>query len=127
MMVALWFTNCAYGATLPNGFTEQRLATGLDPTGVTAMADGRVLVTIKSGRILLIKNNVLQSTPLLVIPNVDNWNERGVLCVVEDPSFATNGYIYVYYTYKNPASNTSNNRVSRFLRFGIVFTHQTLV
>lgn len=125
MMVALWFTNCAYGATLPNGFTEQRLATGLDPTGVTAMADGRVLVTIKSGRILLIKNNVLQSTPLLVIPNVDNWNERGVLCVVEDPSFATNGYIYVYYTYKNPASNTSNNRVSRFTVTGDIANAST--
>ncbi len=86
------------GASLPDGFTEQRLATRLDPTGVTAMADGRVLVTIKSGRILLIKNNVLQTSPLLVIPNVDNWNERGLLGVVEDPDFANNGYIYVYYT-----------------------------
>lgn len=99
---------------LPTGFTESRLATGLDPTGVTAMADGRILITIKSGRILVIKNGAVLSTPLLSISNVDNWNERGLLTVVEDPNFATNRYIYVYYTYKNPSTNISNNRVSRF-------------
>lgn len=106
-----WF---AFGATLPSGFTEKRLASKLDPTGMAILPDGRLLVTIKSGRILLIKNDVVQTTPFLTLSNVDNWNERGVLCVVPDRAFATNPYIYVYYTYKNPTSNTSNNRVSRF-------------
>ena len=109
-----------FSATLPTGFTETRLASGLDPTGVTAMADGRVLVTIKSGRIRVIKNGALLSTPMLIISNVDNWNERGLLSVVVDPNFATNGFIYVYYTYKNPSSGVSNNRVSRFTISGDV-------
>ena len=107
-------------ATLPTGFTETRIATGLDPTGVTVMADGRVLVTIKSGKILLIKNDAVLTTPLLTIPNVDNWNERGLLAVIQDPAFSSNGYIYVYYTYKNPTTNTSNNRVARFTVTGDV-------
>ena len=108
------------GATLPTGFTEKRLARGLDPTGVTALPDGRVLVTIKSGKILLVKNDAVLATPLLTIPNLDNWNERGLLCAILDPAFATNGYIYVYYTYKNPSTNVSNNRVSRFTVTGDV-------
>lgn len=109
-----------FAATLPTGFTEKRLANGLDPTGVTVVPDGRVLVTIKSGKILLIKNDVAQATPLLTIPNLDNWNERGLLAVVLDPGFATNGYMYVYYTYKNPSTKVSNNRVSRFTVTGDV-------
>lgn len=121
LLLFSWFlASFANAATLPTGFTETRIATGLDPTGVTVMDDGRVLVTIKSGRILLIKNDVPLATPLLTIPNVDNWNERGLLAVVQDPAFATNGYIYVYYTYKNPTTNTSNNRVSRFTVVGDV-------
>lgn len=124
-LLVLLATNFSFGATLPNGFTEQRLASGLDPTGVTALADGRVLVTIKSGRILLFKNNIHQTTPFLIIPNVDNWNERGLLCVVEDPNFSINGYIYVYYTYKNPSNNVSNNRVSRFTVTGDVANAST--
>jgi len=108
--------------TLPTGFTETRLATGLDPTGVTALQDGRILITIKSGRVLVIKNNGLLSTPFLTISNVDNWNERGLLTVIEDPNFATNHFIYAYYTYKNPTTNVSNNRVSRFTINGDVAT-----
>jgi glucose/arabinose dehydrogenase len=103
-----------YASILPTGFTESRLATGLDPTGVTTMPDGRILVTIKSGKILVLKNSVLLSTPFLTISNVDNFNERGLLNVVIDPNFATNHFIYVYYTFKNTSTNISNNRVSRF-------------
>ena len=101
-------------ATLPTGFTEKRLAAGLDPTGLAIIPDGRILVTIKSGKVILIKNDIVQTTAFLTIPNVDNWNERGLLSLVLDPGFSTNNYIYVYYTYKNPNSNVSNNRVSRF-------------
>ena len=99
-------------ATLPTGFTESRLADGLDPTGVSLLEDGRVLITIKSGKVLLVKNDVLQSTPFLTIPNLDNWNERGLLNIVPDPDFALNQFVYVYYTFKG--ATASNNRVSRF-------------
>ncbi|MBC7388572.1 MAG: PQQ-dependent sugar dehydrogenase, partial [Opitutaceae bacterium] len=91
----------SFASVLPTGFTEKRLATGLDPTGMAVVPDGRIFVTIKSGKVLIIKNDVLLSTPLLTIPNVDNFNERGLLTLVLDPAFATNNFIYVYYTFKN--------------------------
>ncbi|HTF80513.1 MAG TPA: hypothetical protein VL947_02270, partial [Cytophagales bacterium] len=58
----LWALYALNAATLPTGFTETRLATGLDPTGLTILADGRVLVTIKSGKVLVIKNDTLLAT-----------------------------------------------------------------
>lgn len=114
MTILLLFVSIVYSANLPTGFTEKRLASNLDPTGMAILPDGRILVTIKSGKVLLIKNDVVQTTPFITIPDVDNWNERGVLTLVVDPNFEINKYVYIYYTYKNPSSNISNNRVSRF-------------
>ena len=119
-LLFMWALCAIHTATLPSGFTETRLATGLDPTGLTALADGRIFVTIKSGKILVIKNEVVLATPLLTIPNLDNWNERGLQTVILDPDFSTNHYIYAYYCYKNPSTNISNNRVSRFSVVGDV-------
>ena len=43
--------------------------------------------------------------------------ERGLLGVTFDPDFATNRYVYVYYTATSPAIH---NRVSRFTAGGDV-------
>jgi glucose/arabinose dehydrogenase len=64
-------------------------------------------------------------TPVLDLSaRVDSWNERGLLSVCFDPQFASNGWIYVYYTHNRnsgDASHTSsNNRVSRFTTKGNV-------
>ena len=92
-------------ATLPSGFKETKVPGGT-MTNVTAMAivpDGRILVSEQGtgappaiGRVRLIKNDVLQTTPALEL-TVDATNERGVLGIAIDPDFATNQYIYIYY------------------------------
>src|SRR3712207_8716323 len=43
--------------------------------------------------------------------SVSSSGERGLLGVTFDPDFATNQYVYVYYTATTPAIH---NRVSRF-------------
>lgn len=106
-------------ATLPSGFSETRLATGLDPNGIEFAPDGRLFVTIKSGSIRIIKNGALLTTPFVTIPNVDASNERGLQTVTFDPAFASNGYVYVYYT-TAVAGRPSHNRVSRFTASGDV-------
>jgi glucose/arabinose dehydrogenase len=47
----------------------------------------------------------------------DSAGERGLLGVAFDPAFASNGYVYVYYTAATP---TLHNRVSRFTASGDV-------
>src|SRR3954467_73870 len=102
---------------LAAGFSETTLASGLTrPTAMDFAPDGRLFVAEQDGAVRLIKNNALVSTHVLDLPG-DNKLERGISCVVVDPSFSTNGWIYVYWTAKTP---TTHNRVSRFTMSGDV-------
>ncbi|WP_206170593.1 PQQ-dependent sugar dehydrogenase [Spirosoma pollinicola] len=79
----------------------------------------------ENSKLRIVKNGVLLSTPFLTIPNVDNFNERGLLKVVLDPNFSTNNFLYVYYTYKASGSSVSNNRISRFTANGDYYKHSS--
>ena len=105
------------GATLPTGFAETQVATGLAaPTAMTFSPDGRLFVTEQGGRLRVIKNGALLATPFLTV-NVNSAGERGLLGVAFDPNFAFNQFVYVYYT---TASTPIHNRVSRFTAMGDV-------
>ncbi len=101
----------ANAATLPAGFSEMRVATGLaSPTAMAIAPDGRVFVAEKGGTLRVVKNDTLLTQPFLTV-NVDTASERGLLGVAFDPDFNTNRYVYVYYT---TAAAPIHNRVSRF-------------
>jgi glucose/arabinose dehydrogenase len=101
----------AGAATLPAGFSETRVATGLlDPTAMAIAPDGRVFVTQKGGALRVVKNDALLSQPFLTV-SVNSASERGLLGVAFDPEFSSNRFVYVYYT---TASAPIHNRVSRF-------------
>jgi glucose/arabinose dehydrogenase len=98
-------------ATLPAGFAETRVATGLaSPTAMAIAPDGRVFVAQQGGALRVVRNNVLLSTPFLTV-SVNSSGERGLLGIAFDPNFATNNFIYVYYT---TSASPIHNRVSRF-------------
>ena len=78
--------------------------------------DGRLFVCQQSGKLRVVQNGKLLATPFLTLP-VDASGERGLLGVAFDPDFATNNFVYVYYTAKTP---TIHNRVSRFTANGNV-------
>ena len=59
--------------------------------------DGRLFVCQQGGQLRVIKNGVLLSTPFVSL-TVDSNGERGLLGVAFDPNFASNQYVYVYYT-----------------------------
>ena len=104
------------GATLPSGFAEVKIADNLDPTTMAFAPDGRLFLLEKSGKIRVIKNGALLSSNFATL-TVDNFNERGLLGIAFDPSFTTNGYVYVFYTATTP---NKHNRVSRFTANGDV-------
>lgn len=106
----------ANGATVPTGFTDSVVTAGLtDPTAMALAPDGRIFVCEQGGRLRVIKNGVLLSTPFLTV-TVDSRGERGLLGVAFDPNFVSNQLVYVYYTVPSPA----HNRVSRFIASGDV-------
>ena len=102
----------AIAANLPTGFTEVQVGGNLSGS-LTAMAfapDGRLFVCQQGGQLRVIKNGVLLSTPFVSL-TVDSSGERGLLGIAFDPNFATNHYLYGYYTV---ATSPIHNRVSRF-------------
>jgi glucose/arabinose dehydrogenase len=102
---------------LPAGFTESLLAGGLSaPTAMAFAPDGRLFVAQQGGELRVIKNGQLLSTSFVSL-SVDSAGERGLLGVAFDPNFATNHYVYVYYTVP---TSPEHNRVSRFTANGDV-------
>lgn len=104
-------------ATLPAGFSETMIANGLsNPTAMDFAPDGRLFVCLQGGQLRVIKNGSLLATPFLSL-TVNSSGERGLLGIAFDPNFATNNFVYVYYTASTPAVH---NRVSRFTASGDV-------
>jgi len=104
------------GGPLPPGLTL-----ALNPfvtSGLTApvfltqpLDDGRIFVVEQPGRIRLIKDGVLQTTPFLDITSrVLYGGERGLLSVAFHPQYATNHYFYVYFT----TQTNGDIRIERF-------------
>src|SRR6267378_171555 len=103
-------------ATLPSGFMETQISGLSSPTAMDFAPDGRLFVCLQSGTLRVIKNGALLPTPFLTL-TVDSAGERGLLGIAFDPNFATNNFLYVYYTV--PGS-IAHNRVSRFTANGDV-------
>src|SRR5687767_7965423 len=102
---------------VPAGFADVPVAGGIaQPTAMTLSPDGRLFVAEQTGQLRVIKNGSLLATPFVQL-NVDPAGERGLLGVALDPNFATNQFVYVYYTV--PGS-PAHNRISRFTAAGDV-------
>src|SRR5262245_46570289 len=89
-------------ATLPTGFQESIVFSGLtNPTVVRFASDGRVFVAEKSG-LIKVFDNLLDTTPTVFADlrtNVYNFWDRGLLGMALDPNFPATPYVYVLYTY----------------------------
>ena len=79
-----------------------RVAGGfVQPAHVTHAGDGsgRIFVVEQAGRIRILDNGVVQSTPFLDIASrVACCGEQGLLSVAFPPGFAAKGYFYLNYT-----------------------------
>ena len=111
LVLLLAISGTVNGATLPGGFVETRVATGLSsPTAMAFAPDGRVFVTQQGGALRVIRNGTLLAQPFLTV-SMNSSGERGLLGVAFDPNFATNNFVYVYYT---TSTAPIHNRLSRF-------------
>ena len=109
-------------ATVPAGFTDALVVSGLtSPTALALAPDGRVFVAAQNGTVRVIKNGVLLPTPFVSqAVKTAAGSEEGLLGVTLDPGFATNHFVYIFYTTPAAGGVPSHNRVSRYTASGDV-------
>ncbi|MHC4607783.1 MAG: PQQ-dependent sugar dehydrogenase [Planctomycetota bacterium] len=86
------------------------------PTVIRNAGDDRLFVTEKPGRIRIVgSDGTVVPTPFLDIGASvhEGAQEQGLLGLAFHPSYASNGYFYVYYTIE-PMSGLDRSRISRF-------------
>ena len=100
LLAALLCAAPATAATLPAGFEEEQLVTGLtEPVAVDWTPDGRTLVLEKPGRLLVAAPGSKSATVVYNFTSkVNQYHDRGALGLAVDSSYATNGYVYLLYT-----------------------------
>ena len=113
MVFALAFLGA--GATahaLPPDFQDDLVTIVGSPTALAFTPDGRLLITRQTGQLRVYQGGALLTTPALTVASLCSQSERGLLGVAVDPDFATNRFVYLYYTVNK---GTCYNRVSRFV------------
>ena len=97
-------TNSPFLTALPTGYQLEALLEGLHlPTALTAMPDGRLLITEQeTGRVRVVRDGQLLDEPWFELPVRFSpkvfFQELGLVGIAADPLFERNRYVYIYYT-----------------------------
>jgi glucose/arabinose dehydrogenase len=110
----------ARAAAYPAGFEERVMVGGLTgATGVDFAPDGRAFIIEKAGRVKVAAPGANTASLLLDISGRVNSNhDRGLLGIAVDSSFASNGYVYLLYTFdvNQLTPDSASPTVSRLTR-----------
>ena len=75
----------------------------VNPWSLAFLPDGNMLVTERPGRLRIIRNGVLDPTPISGVPKVSAMGLRGLMDLALHPQFAQNKIVYL--TYSKPGEN----------------------
>jgi len=82
----------------------------VNPWGLAFLPNGDILVTEKPGRLRIIRNGVVDPTPLGPLPDVNTGAvNAGLMDVAVHPRYAENKFIY--FTYSKPSANLKREDV----------------
>ena len=94
------------------GFKQATVAEGLErPWGMAWLPDGSMLISEKAGRLRLLKNGVLEPTPIAGVPSVMSSGQGGLMDVSIHPRFAENRFVYL--TYASGTADANRTRIAR--------------
>jgi aldose sugar dehydrogenase len=100
------------GSAQTQGFRKTTIATNLErPWSMAWLPDGAMLITEKAGRLRLVRNGVLDPTPIAGVPDVLAVGQGGLMEVALHPRFAQNRLVYL--TYSHGTTDANRTRVAR--------------
>ena len=89
-----------------SGWRTQTIVDGLrHPWGLAWLPDGAVLITERPGRLRLVRDGKLESTPIAGVPAVCACGQGGLLDVSLHPDFAQNRLVYLTFAQGTEDSN----------------------
>lgn len=99
-------------------FTATPVATFNEPWAMTFLPDGRMLVTEKRGKLLVVtQEGEVSRRPVAGVPDVDYRGQGGLGDVVLHPNFAENNLVYLSYA----EAGVANTRGAAVARGELVF------
>jgi glucose/arabinose dehydrogenase/PKD repeat protein len=114
----------AGAATLPNGFEERTLVSGLSlPTAITWAPDGRMFIAEKTGIVRVLNPSGTVQQLLDISSHVYGIADRGLLGIATDSAFATNHWLYLLYVYNPTPEPSGLARTSRLTRVTVSDTN----
>ena len=116
VVVVFLHANGGATATLRSDFEDRSVTPIFSPIDLTFAPDGRMLIATQPGLLRVYKGGGLLQTPALDLTGkLCSNSERGLLGVALDPSFSTNRYVYLYYTFNKfgecPVYDTHNPKI----------------
>lgn len=92
-----------------------KVAEGLShPDGLVFLPDGHtMLITERAGRLRVVKDNVLDPTPVSGVPDMDHTALGGLQDIVLHPDFAKNQLLYISYSKNRPPQLGTTLAVAR--------------
>jgi glucose/arabinose dehydrogenase len=97
----------------------ETVAKGLShPWGLQFLADGRMLVTERAGRMRIIDNDGRVSPPLAGVPAVASGGQGGLLDVALAPDFASSGQIFFSYSEPRGAGKNGTSVAKAVISLG---------
>ncbi len=95
LLLAACFTDSA--ADGHDAFVATPIATFNEPWAMSFLPDGRLLVTEKKGRLIVLTQDGEKSEPISGLPDVDYGGQGGFGDIVPHPDFESNGLVYLSY------------------------------
>ncbi|MFP5275271.1 PQQ-dependent sugar dehydrogenase [Coleofasciculus sp.] len=96
----------------PQGFQKTTLVEGLDhPWGMAWLPDGAILITERSGQLRIVRDGVLDPTPIPGVPEVFAMQQGGLMDISLHPRFSENSLVYL--TYSHGTRQANHTRVAR--------------
>ncbi len=118
LVLLVGFPAAAPAQSLPSGFVDEVIVGGLNqPTAFTRLPDGTLLIAEKAGLVRVFKNGTPLSTPFIDLrSSVNDYWDHGLIGIAADANFASNGYVYLLYTYENDPLDYSGPKTARLTR-----------
>lgn len=82
------------------------------PWALDFLPDGNIIFTERTGKVKIVNKAGGQVTDVATIPGVKAQSESGLLGIAVHPKFASNNFVYIYYSYAGAGG--TQNRVARY-------------